>query len=144
MRRLFLALSLILAATSAGAAAPAKKEGAVEAQYIDLANAALPVIAEGRLRNYVFVMVRVNLSPTADAAKMREKEPFLRDAMVRAAHATPFTVPGDLTRLDEAKLKAAVRRDAVRLLGPVVTTVAVTSQTPQRRTGLTPRAPAKH
>ncbi len=44
--------------------------------------------------NYVFVIVRINLTTTANAAQLREKEPFFRDALVRAGHRTPFSQSG--------------------------------------------------
>ncbi|KAF7441440.1 hypothetical protein A1F99_142760 [Pyrenophora tritici-repentis] len=44
--------------------------------------------------------------------QMRPKEAYFRDALVKAAHRTPFSVAGDWTRLDEARLSSAsgVRR----------------------------------
>lgn len=144
MRRRDLALlPLLLAAAPAVAlASGAPKEEKVEqGQYIDLSPVALPVVVDGKLVNYVFVSTRVNLTASADAMKMREKEPFLRDALVRAGHRTPFTLATDYTRIDEEKLKAALVRDAKAILGARnVTFAAVTSQTPKQRTGI-PRPP---
>jgi flagellar basal body-associated protein FliL len=138
MRRLLLALTLVLAATQAPAAAPKKGEGEPsQGQYVDISPAALPIIVNGRLRNYVFVAVRVNLTPKAPTQKLREKEPYLRDAMVRAAHRAPFVVAGDPTRVDESRLRAALAPEASRILGAgMVQSIVVTSQTPQRRAGL--------
>jgi hypothetical protein len=105
---------------------------------------ALPIAVDGRLVNYVFASVRLNLAPNANLVKLREKEPFFRDALVRAGHRTPFTNPKDYTVLDGAKLSAALMRDAAAIAGPgMVKSVAITSQTPKRRQGLpTPKPTA--
>lgn len=139
-RRDLFAATLVAASAAPAARAAAKKEDAKPVgQYVDLSPTALPVIENGRLRNYVFVAVRVVLTPKADPVRLKAKEPYFRDALVRAAHRTPFTVPGDLTRLDEAKLKAALMHDAAALAGPgLIKAVEVNSQTPRRRTGLAP------
>ena len=140
MRRRDLALLPLLLAlpVSGRAAEPTVDDG----QYIDISPVALPVAQGTHLINYVFVSARVNLSSSADVTKLRDKEPFLRDALVRAGHRTPFTQDNDYTRIDEGKLKAALWRDAVAILGQRnVVSVAVISQTPKQRTGI-PRARA--
>jgi hypothetical protein len=72
--------------------------------------------------------------------KLREKEPYFRDALVRAAHRTPFTKAGDYSAIDEAKLAAAIVREASAIAGRgVVRSVVVTSQSPQKRIS-TPKA----
>jgi hypothetical protein len=88
----------------------------------------------GQLVNYVFVYVRINLTGGADVIRLRAKEPFFRDALVRDAHRTPFLVPGDWQKVDAARLSAALSRDAAAIAGPgAIASVVVTSQTPQRR-----------
>jgi hypothetical protein len=86
-------------------------------------------------------MVRINLSPTADATKLRTKEPYFRDALVRAAHRTPFTDPKSYVQLDEARLKAALLKDVAAIGGARnIVSITVTSQTPKQRSNL-PRPP---
>lgn len=124
----FLAPLLILA----GAAHAAEKPKEV-GQYVDLQPVAMPIVVDGQLVNYVFVYVRVNLRPGADVTKIRDKEPAFRDALVRDGHRTPFVVPADWQKVDEAKLIAAMTRDASVIAGPgVVASVSITSQTPQK------------
>ncbi|MBV9997373.1 MAG: hypothetical protein JO127_19390 [Caulobacteraceae bacterium] len=129
-RRLLLSLPLALAA----GAAMAEQAG----QYVDLAPVALPVAADGRLINYVFVYLRINLTGSADMPKLRDKEPYFRDALVRAAHRTPFTRYDDYTRLDEGKLKAALYQAAVAIGGPgsIASIEILPGGGPMRRTGL--------
>ena len=71
---------------------------------------------------------------------MRTKEAFLRDALVRAGHRTPFTVAGDWTVIDTAALSASLMRSAATIAGRgSVTRVEIVSQAPRRRTGVNPR-----
>jgi len=141
--------TLIAAAPLALLAAPAlasdKKDDKVAVgQYVDLSPVGLPIVVDGRLVNYVFAYVRIVLTPNANSVKLREKEPFFRDALVRAGHRTPFTNPRDYTVLDAAKLTASLTREATLIAGPgMVKSVVITSQSPKKRQGLpTPRAGA--
>jgi hypothetical protein len=132
MSKLLLMLAAPLLLLSGGAWASEKPKEA--GQYVDLQPVALPLVVDGQLVNYVFVYVRVNLKSGVDVARVREKEPAFRDALVRDGHRTSFTVPGDWQRVDEAKLSAVMTRDASAIAGPdAVSSVVVTSQTPQRR-----------
>ena len=94
-------------------------------------------MVHGRLVNYIFIQVRLMLAKGVDASKLQGEEPFIRDALVRAAAHTPFNPPEDGVRLDDARLKAEIRRDAVARLGPgKVVAVVIRTETPQRRTGV--------
>jgi hypothetical protein len=137
LRRALLAAALSLAAGSAAAeGAPTKDVG----QYVDLAPVGLPIVANGQLVNYVFVYVRINLTGGANASRWRDREPYFRDSLIRAAHRTPFTIAGDYQHIDTARLTASVYRDAVATTGPgVVKSVVVNSQAPRWRA----RTPAK-
>jgi hypothetical protein len=134
-RALTLALALLTLTGPAHAAEKSREVG----QYVDLQPVALPIVVQGRLVNYVFVYVRVNFRNGVDIAKVRDNEPMFRDALVREGHRTPFVVPSDWKRVDEAKLVAALTRDAAAITGPdVVSSVVVTSQAPQKSV-VTPR-----
>jgi hypothetical protein len=139
MRRRALMLSLPLAALVGAAFSGRASADTQEAgQYVDLAPIALPVVVDGKLVNYVFVYVRINLTGAADLAKLRDKEPYFRDALVRAGHRTPFTRFDDYTRLDEAKLKANLFQSATLIGGPgtIASIELLPGGGPMRRTGL--------
>lgn len=141
-RRALLAIAPALLAASTAQAAGGGEKKDTAGQYVDLAPIALPVVVQGRLVNYVFVSLRLNLSPSADSVKLRAKEPWFRDAMVRAGHRAPFTNPKNYLVLDEARLKSVLLREAGAIAGPKnFTSVTVTSMTPKQRSGL-PRPPA--
>ena len=136
-RQVILAASLTLLA---GAAFAAEKPSIVVGQYVELQPVALPIVVSGQLVNYVYVYLRINLAGGADVSKLRDKEPFFRDALVRESHRTPFVVAGDWQKVDEATLSAAMMRDMPAIAGQgTVTSVVVTSQTPQRPV-MAPRA----
>ncbi len=132
--RFALALAALLAAASvnAQAADPPEKKADESTHYVNISAVAVPVIVGGKVVNYVFVAVRLDLMPRADGTKMREREPYFRDALVKAAHRTPFTLATDYTKIDEAKLKAAVLRDATAIAGPgMIKGVTITNQAPK-------------
>ena len=132
IHRRLIAASLLFAL--AGSANAAGSEPGQVGQYVDLQPVGLPIVARGQLLNYVFVYVRVNLASGADVSRLRDKEPYFRDALVRMAHRTPFTVPGDYNRIDEAKLTAALAREANAIAGSgAIRSVVVSSQAPQHR-----------
>jgi len=141
-RRTLLTAALALAAAPPAAwAAEEKKEGKQDVgQYVDLQPVGLPIVSNRVLVNYVFVYVRINLTSAANASKLREKEPYFRDALVRLGHRTPFTLPSDLGKIDTVRLTAALKQEVVRIVGPgQVLSVVVTSQAPRRRIS-TPKA----
>jgi hypothetical protein len=135
MRRRVLLASLPLALLARAAVAAETKQAG---QYVDLAPVAMPVVVNGRLVNYVFVYLRINLTASADVVHLRDKEPYFRDALVRMGHRTPFTFPGDYTRLDEPRLKAQLYQAATAIAGPgaVASVEILPGGGPMRRTGL--------
>jgi hypothetical protein len=103
-------------------------------QAVTLSPVALPVVVGNRLANYVFVTAKVLLTPQADVFTLRDKEPYFRDALVRAAHRTPFVRAGDYNHLDEGRLKASLYREATAIVGPgKIAGVVVLSETAQHR-----------
>ena len=135
-------LTLIAAACALLAATPASASGGGEkakpdkavGQYVDIAPIGLPIVVDGQLVNYVFVYVRINLTSGANTSRWRDREPYFRDALVRAGHRTPFTLADDYQHIDTARLAATLQREAVALTGPgVVKSVVVTSEAPRWR-----------
>ena len=108
-------------------------------QTVALESVALPIIVDGRLINYVFCSIRLDLYPNADGAKVRAKEQFFRDDLVRMGHRSPFTRQDDYTRVDEAKVRAEVMRIAPGLVGPgLVRSATITRQSSQKLMTLPP------
>lgn len=101
---------------------------------LSIAGVGLPIISGGRIRNYVFISLRLHLGGAATPESMRPKEAFFRDALVRAAHRTPFVVPDDWTVIDTAAVSASLMRAAIPIAGRgTVTRVEIVSQAPRTR-----------
>ena len=130
MRALVLAFVAFFAL--AGSALAADRPTPTDDHSVTLSPVGIPIVADGQVVNYVFVTAKVMLSPRADEFAIRDKEPFFRDALVRAAYRTPFVIPTDYNHVDEAKLKAALMRDATAIAGAGnVSGIVVVSQTAQ-------------
>ena len=142
-RRLLLAAAF--AAPFAIGAAPAfassgkkdeKKEG--EGQALDptykLGSMTIPIIANGRIVNYVFVAMTLKLKEGADAAALKDQEPMLRDAIVRAAYKTPFTRADSWKEVDGPRLTSFVLSQCGVLLGKdKVASVEIVKQIPRQQ-----------
>lgn len=95
---------------------------------------AVPIIENGKLVNYVFVNLTLKMAHDVPVTVMAEKEPLLRDAIVRAAHRTPFTRSDTYNEVDAAKLQAAVLREAAVLVGKgKIASVEITKQIPRKQ-----------
>ena len=116
MRRLLAAL--LSAALVAGPAAASEPAGKKPSTTVLMSPVALPVIVDGKLANYIYITLRLNLSSKADSTKLREKEPFFRDALLRAAYRTPLHRADDPNALDPIKLRVAVMRESAAIAGP--------------------------
>lgn len=136
-RRDLIAASAVLPAAALATPAAASEKSSQAGAVLNISGVGLPVIANGRIQNYVFVSLRLHLGGSATPESVRPKEAYLRDALVRAGHRTPFTVANDWTRLDAAALSASLMRSATAIVGRgAVTRVEIIAQAPRRRTGV--------
>lgn len=122
-----------------GVAGPALAGGDEPAAtaVVNLQGVGLPVIADGRVQNYVFVSIRLHLSGSATVEAVRAKDAHFRDALVKAAHRTPFTLADDWSQLDTAALSRSLMASATRIAGQgKIARVEVLHQAPRRRTGI--------
>jgi hypothetical protein len=134
LRRDLIAATAAFSAVATGASAG---DAPAEAATLNISGVGLPIISGGRLRNYIFVALRLHLGGSATPQTMRTKEAFLRDALVRAGHRTPFVVADDWTRINAAAVSASLMRSAATIAGRgSVTRVEIVSQAPRRRTGI--------
>ena len=125
---------------STGPASASSDKAPAPAAALGIAGVGLPVIEGGRLRNYVFVSLRLQLGAGKTVEQMRSKEAFFRDALVKAAHRTPFTVPGDWTRLDARAISNALVSAGNAISGRgSVAGVEIVAQSPRRRAGMPTR-----
>lgn len=136
-RRDLIAAGTAAALATTASAADARETSAPEGAALNIAGVGLPVIVGGRIRNYVFVTVRLYLGDGQTPETMRAKDPFFRDALVRTGHRAPFVIPNDWTRLNETAINAAVMAMAPIIAGEgAVMRSEVLIQSPRRRTGI--------
>jgi hypothetical protein len=135
--RLLALLTTLFCVGLARAAGTEEKPGEATARYLNISPVAAPIVVDGVLVNYVFLTVRIELRGGVDVTRLREREPYFRDALVRAAHRHPFVKPGDYIHVDEDAVKRAVLADAVRLAGPnTVVEVKIMNAQPQKVRGV--------
>jgi hypothetical protein len=138
-RTLISALALCLVSSAAAHAAEAKKKGG-EGLDVNMSPVAVPVLFHGRLVNYIFVTLRLTLKPGSDPVKLREKEPYFRDALVRLASRTPLNQPTDFSKVNEGLLKADMIAQCAQIVGPgVVTGVLIVQQATQHEAWTLPK-----
>lgn len=126
------AAALIAALALIAPAAQAVSATAPVGQFVELQPVGLPIVVRGQLVNYIFVYIRLNLSAEADTPTLRAKEPVFRDALVRLAHRTPFTLAKDYNKIDEKRLAASFLNEANAIGGPgTVTSVVITQSFPR-------------
>lgn len=133
-RRDLIAATAVLSGAAVAAPALAGEKAPSAGGVLNISGVGLPIIIGGRIRNYVFVALRLHLGGSATPESIRPKEAYLRDALVRAGHRTPFVVADDWSRIDVAALSASLTRSAATIVGRgAVTRVEVVSQAPRRR-----------
>ncbi|MDQ8030351.1 MAG: hypothetical protein REJ23_16630 [Brevundimonas sp.] len=136
-RRDLISAAAVLPAVAVASSAAASEDKPSGGASVNISGVGLPVISGGRIRNYVFVSMRLHLGGSATIESMRGKEAYLRDALVRAAHRTPFVVADDWTRIDGNAMSASLIRSAATICGRgSVARVEIISQAPRWRTGM--------
>ena len=137
LRPLLLAVLLVACAPAAAVAAGKKAEAVDNTPYVDLAAVGVPIIVDGKIVNYVFVQARLHVAPGQDSFKLKAKEPWYRDALVRAAHRTPFVRSDNWTVVDDRRLTAVLLAEARRISGPKAFSRAeLRNQAPRKHTGM--------
>jgi len=122
-----------LAAATATHAKASEEPGSDGPGAYELTVVGLPVVAGDRVRNYIYVRLKLHLAAGVEPMSLRDKDPHIRDSLVRMAHRRPFTVEGDPNRLNAAAMAGHVMATAMRVCGSgVVARVEVISQQPQR------------
>jgi hypothetical protein len=101
-------------------------------QY-DMSPVAIPVFYRSAVVNYVFVKIRFVTGKPGDSAVVKAKEPYLRDALVRAASHTVYNSDTDLNRIDPGPIQKLMAASAETFIGKgVVKQVLVIDQIPQK------------
>jgi len=100
---------------------------------VKLASVGIPVFHGATVTNYLFLSIKINLTPKADQTKLRDMEPYFRDALVRAAHKTSFAQPDHDDRLDIPRFQKVMMGEFTRVAGPgTIQSVEIVSQSPKK------------
>lgn len=121
-----LAFGLLIASTEVRADEPSKE--ATEPS-VQLANIGIPVFTGHTVNNYLFISIKIHLTPKAPEGKFRDMEPYFRDAAVRAAAKTSFADPKHSDKLDVPRFQAAMMTAFSQVTGPgMIKAVEVVNQ----------------
>lgn len=102
--------------------------------WVTMTGVGLPVFADGRVRNHVFVEMKLHLKAGYAPEQARAKDAVMRDALIRLAHRQSFGEARNWNRVDERALAAAVLGIANTHLGQGrVLRVEIVRQTPRMR-----------
>lgn len=117
-----LASTLLAGLANASGPSPQPKSkdgegGELSSRSMDAPYLAVPVVRDGQLVNYLFVSIRIEISPAVDLWRTRERAHFLRDALVRASHGGDLADAQDDNALNEARALEAYRVAAIEALG---------------------------
>jgi hypothetical protein len=73
--------------------------------------------ANGKLAGYAYLSTRLTAASEANALLVREKLPFIQDAMVRDVNAAAITTSDDLEKVDIAGVERRLLADASKVMG---------------------------
>jgi hypothetical protein len=131
---IFGAVTLLCAPLCSPAPALASEaEKTAAAPSVQLGAVAIPAIVDGKIVNYLYLNVKVNLTSPVSESVLRAREPYFRDALIRAAYKTSFALPGHPTELDEARFKSAMMIAFTQIAGKnSIQSVEVVPKTPRK------------
>lgn len=134
MQRRTLILSMTVMAFGASSAMAAPEAAAPEAASVTLTGVGLPVFVDGRVRNHIFVELKLHLKVGFAVEQARAKDTVMRDALIREGHRRSFGMADNWNRIDERALAAAVMQIANTQLGRGnVLRVEIVRHTPRMR-----------
>lgn len=95
--------------------APAESDAGA-GRSVDIPTLALPAFADGELKTYLFVSVRLHLADGVDPWKLRARAHYVRDAMIRAGHRRSVARADDPRKLDEELARDILLQGASRVI----------------------------
>lgn len=114
-----LAVALALPGLALAAKPPkdAQEKELNSARGMEVPSVPAPVFGDGKLYNYFFLNVRIEIAEGQDLVRTRERVHFVRDALIRALHKTSVAKPTTLDVLQEDVALAVIRAAAEEALG---------------------------
>ncbi|MEG2499380.1 hypothetical protein, partial [Brevundimonas sp.] len=140
-RTLILSMAVLALGTRPAMAAP--EATAPEPASVTMTGVGLPVFVDGRVRNHIFVELKLHLKAGFAVEQARAKDTVMRDALIREGHRRSFGMADNWNRVDERALAAAVMQITATHLGRGnVVRVEIVRQTPRMRVRTPSAVPA--
>ncbi len=99
---------------------------------VKMASVGIPVFKGHTVTNYLFLSIKINLTPKANEAKLRDMEPYFRDVLVKAASKTSFAQASRDDLLDEPRFKQAMMVEFSKVAGAgMIQSIEIVSQSPK-------------
>ena len=94
------------------------KKGGAPGTNVDLQYLMAPLTGEdGKLLGYAYISARLTASSDSDTLVVRDKMPFIQDALVRDINASTVTVAGDPQKVDVGGVENRFLADARKVVG---------------------------
>lgn len=118
----------------AWAEAAKAKEEADSNRTIDIQSVPAPIFANGKLNNYIFLTIKLEMAKGQNVLRQREQVHFVRDALIRNLHKTSVGKAGKPDELDEALAIQLIQASAAKVFGEkAVASVTIVSAEPLRQ-----------
>ncbi len=131
----FVSLFLFAAPLAPAHASGAKPKAEADSnRIIDIQSVPAPVFKDGKLLNYIFLTVKLEMAKGQNVLNDRERVHFVRDALVRNLHKTSIGKADRIDEVDEAVAIKVVLASAAQIFGDkAVTAVTIVSAEPLRQ-----------
>lgn len=114
----FLLMALALPAHAADDTAADAQKGGKPGTNVEMPFLMAPLInADGKLVGYAYLSTRLTATSDTYALAVRDKLPFIQDAMVRDVNAEAVAGPDDPEKVDIAEIERRLLADAVKVMG---------------------------
>ena len=115
---LALAALLALPALAAEEKSEGGKKGGPAGTNVDLQYLMAPLTdGDGKLLGYAYITARLTASSDTDTLVVRDKMPFIQDALVRDVNAVPVAAAGDPQKVDVSAVESRFLADARKIVG---------------------------
>ena len=94
------------------------KKGGPAGTNVDMPYLIAPLSnADGKLTGYAYLSSRLTAMSDTIALSVRDKLPFIQDAMLRDVNAEPITTPDDPEKVDIPEVEKRLLSDAAKVMG---------------------------
>ena len=114
-----LLLAIAVPARAADDTAADAKKGGMPGTNVEMPFLMAPLInADGKLVGYAYFSTRLTATSETYALAVRDKLPFIQDAMVRDVNAVAVAGPDEPEKVDIAGVERRLLADAAKVMGP--------------------------